>query len=323
MSGLKRRVLRLPGNFFTFSKAVLREMGDSVNATLEPNVDAAFFRTSTRWIGWNPDRPYFVHTDVCFHTFYHNTFQKCEFRVADLERIWRAEAHFLDRASAVFFESCWGLEKARQAYGIAGKNFFVSQNAGAVEPPSEDVRSPDGRFRIITIAKHFLQKGGDLVADAFRQLKPLFPQLSWHILGGIPPNSILQWPDVHYEGFLRPDVPEELKKMRELLGAADVLVHPTREDTNPLVLIEAASFGCPCISVRSFAIPELVVDGQTGLLIDPPVTVQAAAQAIEYLLTNPRCRQEMREEARRRALQEFTWDATGDKIATIILERIS
>jgi glycosyltransferase involved in cell wall biosynthesis len=322
-SRIRRNVLRVPGSFFTFSKSVLRRMAASVDAGLAPSVDAVFFRTSTRWIGWNPDRPYFVHTDVCFHTFFHNTFRLSEFLIGDLERIWHMEAQFLDRATAVFFESWWGLAKAKEAYRLSGKNFFVMPNAGAIEAPVDDRRSSDGRFRIITIAKHFQQKGGDLVADAFGKLKPFFPELTWHILGGSPPNPVLEMPDVHYEGFLRPDVPIDLQRMTDLLAVADVLVHPTREDTNPLVLIEAASFGCPCISVRSFAIPELVVDGQTGVLIEPPATVSQIAESLQLLLTNPQRCLEMRRAARIRALQNFSWDISGNSMASVIFDRMT
>lgn len=321
-SRLNRRILRLPGAFYRFSKKTLIGTSDRLTAEL-PDSDAVFFRSSTRWAMWRADRPYFVHTDVCFHTFFYNTFQQSDFALSDLERIWQTEAAFLDRASAVFFESRWGLQKTIDAYGLSGENFFVARNAGALEAPCKDVKSSDKGFLIVTIAKHFQQKGGDLVAEAFRHLKPDFPELAWHIVGGTPPTDVLKLPDVFYEGFLRPDVPKDLQRMRTVLGNADLLLHPTREDTNPLVLVEAASFGCPCISVRSFAIPELVADGETGILLNPPLTKNAVVQSLESLLLNPvRC-QEMRRKARAHALANFSWDSTGQQMATLIRERLS
>ena len=47
-------------------------------------------------------------------------------------------------------------------------------------------------------------------------------------------------------------------------------MHPTRSDIAPLLLVEAAMFGCPAIASRAFAIPELVADGESGLLLDAP-----------------------------------------------------
>lgn len=322
-SRLNRRVLRRSGTFYTFSHRTLDEIAALVSANVSASSRAIFFRSSTRWSQWRPDRPYFVHTDVCFHTFYENTFRPDEFCQSDLQRIWQLEAKFLDRAAAVFFESGWGLEKTKLAYGVAGKNFFVVPNAGAILPPATDQRQPDGRFRLITMAKHFRQKGGDWVADAYKRLKLDYPQLCWHILGGEPDARVRAMPDVHYEGFLRPNRPEELARMRQLLSSADLLVHPTREDTNPLVLVEAASFGCPAVSTRAFAIPELVVDRQTGLLLEPPLSAAAVQQAIEFFLRHPLQYQQYRKAARERAIAQYSWDMSGDRIAAIIQQRIS
>ena len=322
ISCIRRRLLHRPGSFFGFSSRVLRQVANRVNSALPADCRAVVFLSSTRWALWQPDRPYFVHTDACFHTFFHNTFNPDEFLRDDLQRIWNAEACFLARAEAVFFESAWGLEKARHAYSLDGQNFRVARVAGGIEPPAADLRTSDGRFRLITMAKHFHQKGGDLVAGAFRQLKDAWPQLTWHILGGPPPAEISSLPDVYYEGFLRPDLPAELQKMRSLLSMADLLVHPTREDTNPLVLAEAASFGCPCVSMRAFAIPEIVVDGETGILIDPPGDVQAVAAAIRGCLEDPARTASMRANARRRSLTHFSWDAVGDQMADIINQRL-
>jgi glycosyltransferase involved in cell wall biosynthesis len=317
-SRLNRRVLRRPGDFFGFSRRVLDQVADAVSHSVPQVADAIFFRSATRWIHWKPDRPYFVHTDVCFHTFFHNTFQPAEFRTADLERIWQAEAQFLDGASAVFFESGWGFEKAKRAYGLSGRNFIQSRNAGGLQPPPADLRTRDDRFRLITIAKHFEQKGGDIVAAAWRSLKPRYPQLEWHIIGGQPDAATLSLPDVHCEGFLRADQPQELQRFRDLLAQSDLLVHPTREDCNPLVLVEAASFGCPCITVNAFAIPELVEDNATGLLLPQSAEPSRVAEAIEQLIQNPTRLLTMRQAARERALRLFQWDQIGDEIAAVI-----
>jgi len=100
-----------------------------------------------------------------------------------------------------------------------------------------------------------------------------------------------------------------------LLAQAFLLVHPTREDTSPLVVTEAAYFGCPAISVNQFALPELVVDGATGLLLEPPVTAEQLAAAIECLLTDRTRYLEMRRQARVYAMENYQWDHIGDAMA--------
>ena len=315
ISKVRRRVLRRCGDFFPFSDETLQATANIVRQTTVPEADAVFFRSSTRWVHCRPTVPYFVHTDVVFHTFFHNTFPSDEFCKNDLRRIWEAEAGFLQNATAVFFESEWGLQKALDAYGLSGQNMFALRNGGVIDPPAIDAWVATRPRRIVTIAKHFRQKGGDLVLEAFLTIKQRFPDLEWSIIGGEPDINWREVPGISYEGFLRPDNPEELTRFRDLLANAFLLIHPTREDTNPLVLVEAAYFGCPCISVRDFAIPELVVDRQTGILVDRPVTPDSLVRAVEQLINDQARYLDMRHRARERAVARFDWNRIGEEMA--------
>ena len=194
-------------------------------------------------------------------------------------------------------------------------------NGGGIAPPSKDAW--DGKsLNLLTIAKHFRQKGGDLVLDAFQKLKKQFPELSWHIVGGEPDFDWQSSPDIHYEGFLRPDDAEDLARFRRIMENAFLLIHPTREDTNPLVLTEAAYFGCPSLSVRDFAITELVLNGETGVLLDRPLTSAKIAESIARLIEDRRQYLKMRRSARDYSTNRFSWDSIGDVMATEIQKRI-
>ncbi len=70
------------------------------------------------------------------------------------------------------------------------------------------------------------------------------------------------------------------------LQAADLLVHAARAETSPLVLMEAAACGIPQVASAVGGIPELVLNGETGLLV-PPGNPQAMALAITRLLDHP------------------------------------
>jgi glycosyltransferase involved in cell wall biosynthesis len=278
------------------------------------NADAIFFRSATPWCHYRPKVPYFVYLDAVFHTFFHNTFRPADFIRTDLERIWREDADFLEGAAAVFFESRWGMDKAISAYGLKGNHYHAVGRGGVIEAPGEDVW--DGTsLKWVTLAMKFHQKGGDLVLEAYRMLKPRFPGLSWHIIGGPPEGDWQSLDGIHYEGVIRPDEEEGQQRMTSLLSQAFLLVHPTREDTSPLVVTEAAYFGCPSISVNGFALPELVLDGKTGLLLEPPVTAENLAAAIESLLKDRERYLEMRRQAREYAMAHFQWDRIGDRIA--------
>ncbi|WP_309381101.1 glycosyltransferase family 4 protein [Cerasicoccus frondis] len=320
-SQFKRKVLHQPGKFAYFSPTKLDENADRINAKIENGHQAVFFRSATRWSRCKPSVPYFVYLDVVFHTFFHNTFKPADFCQQDLQRIWAEEAAFLENASGVFFESQWGLDEARKAYQLTGDHYVALGRGGVIPPPESD--SWDGEsLNLVTIAMKFEQKGGDILLTAFKELRRRHPKIRWHIIGGEPADE--SWrsiPEITFEGKLRPDNADELARFENILANAFLLIHPTREDTSPLVLTEAAYFGCPSISVRKFGIPGLVTDGQTGLLLDPPVEPNELLAAIETLIQDTECYQRMRQAARAMALQQFTWEAVGSNLADYIRER--
>jgi glycosyltransferase involved in cell wall biosynthesis len=75
-------------------------------------------------------------------------------------------------------------------------------------------------------------------------------------------------------------------------------------DGIPNVLIEAQSQGLACISTDVSAVPELIRDYETGLLV-PPDEPGELAKAIESLMTNPPLRQELGAKAARHVRQTF------------------
>ena len=319
-SRLNRKILRHPGKFAYFSPNTLSSNALRAASQYESSgVDGVFFRSATRWCRCRPSVPYFVYLDVVFHTFWQNTFRPGDFAEDDLRRICDEEAAFLGGASHVFFESQWGLDQAREAYGLRGDHYQAVGIAGVLEPPTEDAWT-DRSLALLTIAVNFRQKGGDLVLEAYRKLKSDHPNLVWHVIGGEPAGDWRSISGIRHEGFLSPQQPEQLARFRELLSNAFLLIHPTREDANPLVLVEAAYFGCPAISVRKFAIPELILDGTTGVLLDAPIDPTDLAEEIERLIQGRQAYLQMRRNARERAICRFDWDCIGGKMSARIGE---
>jgi glycosyltransferase involved in cell wall biosynthesis len=314
VSRFRRRVLKMPGRYAYFSGATLDRTAQIAESQISPASEAVVFRSAGRWCRCRPTVPYFVYLDAVVHTFFFNTFDVRDFEIEDLERIWKEEAAFLENASGVFFESEWGMRMAITAYNLERDHYRVAGRGGSVNPPASD--SWDGvTHRLVTMAMDFRQKGGDIVAEAYAILKPRFPSLSWTIVGGPPDDRIRRLEGVTYEGVLRPSDPDDRARLESILAGAFLLVHPTREDTSPLVITEAAYFGCPAISVNVFAIPELLLHERTGILLETPVDPATLASAIESLLVSDVRYMSMRREARAYALANFQWSNTGAVIA--------
>jgi len=86
-----------------------------------------------------------------------------------------------------------------------------------------------------------------------------------------------------------------------------------------IALVEAALAGRPSIAGNSGGIPDAVVDGETGLLVDPcdPAEFTRAARA---LLEDSALATRLGEAARRRAEREFTWPRAMERMVSVVGE---
>ncbi|HEU0130580.1 MAG TPA: glycosyltransferase family 4 protein [Mycobacteriales bacterium] len=82
------------------------------------------------------------------------------------------------------------------------------------------------------------------------------------------------------EGRIR--MPGFVSDVRPVLAAADVLALPSAAENCPLVVLQAMAAGLPIVASRVGGVPELVADGETGLLVPPgdPVALAAALRSL-------------------------------------------
>lgn len=93
--------------------------------------------------------------------------------------------------------------------------------------------------------------------------------------------------------------------LSSVLQDADIFVHPAVwQEAFGLAIAEAMATGCPVVGSNVGAVPELVIDGVTGLLV-PPGDSGAIAGALERLAMDPELRNRLGQAARRRAEEMF------------------
>jgi glycosyltransferase involved in cell wall biosynthesis len=98
----------------------------------------------------------------------------------------------------------------------------------------------------------------------------------------------------------RDDVPD-------VLGAMDVFLFPTHSEAFGLVIVEAMAMGVPVVSADCDGVPDIVVEGETGLLADPR-DVTALTDAIGSLLEDDELRKSFGQSGMRRARELFSED---------------
>lgn len=104
--------------------------------------------------------------------------------------------------------------------------------------------------------------------------------------------------------------------VHELMLNADILIHPARWEGFGLVLLEAMRAGLPVVSTKTGAIPEVVADGVTGILV-PPNDPDHLAAAILQLIRNPARRREMGLAGFRRLKEQFSPEQMAREVAAV------
>lgn len=97
-----------------------------------------------------------------------------------------------------------------------------------------------------------------------------------------------------------------------VLAAGQVLALPSRYEELGSVLIEAMRAGLPVVASRTGGIPDLVADGETGLLV-PPGDPASLALALDRVLAARDSAARMRANARLRA-ESYNWDALAQRV---------
>lgn len=158
-------------------------------------------------------------------------------------------------------------------------------------------------------------KGTRILIDAMAQVLATVRQARMRLIGGTRSDRDIQ--DATYEEYVLrrwgPAVAERIKfvgrvpreeLVKEYQGCAVAVVPSVLFDNFPTTCLEAMACGRPVVGTLCGGIPEMIVDGVTGLLV-PPDDVDALAQALIRILENPDQARAMGEAGRQRVEEHF------------------
>jgi glycosyltransferase involved in cell wall biosynthesis len=168
---------------------------------------------------------------------------------------------------------------------------------------------PEGARVLLAVSRLAEQKGLDV---AIRALPRLPDDTALVVLGEGPERQPLMRLagelGVERRVFLLGRVPD----VSAWLGRATVFVHPARWEGFGLSVLEAMLAGLPIVAANVSSLPELVLDGSSGLLV-PPNDVDAFSAAIADALERP----ELGAAALSRARSEFSVARMADRTAAL------
>lgn len=181
-------------------------------------------------------------------------------------------------------------------YGLAPERVHVV-GAGANVFPDAAPRRDDGNT-VVFVGYEFARKGGLVLLEAMALLRRRVPRARLLVAGAAPPERIP--PGVAFVGRVDPG------ELPALLAQSTVFAMPTLQEPFGLAFLDAMACGLPCVGTRIEAVPEIVRDGETGLLVPPGDPVPLAA-ALERLLRDPARARAMGARGRARVFASGLW----------------
>ncbi len=168
-----------------------------------------------------------------------------------------------------------------------------------------EIELPPGARLLLGIGRLAEQKGYETAIRALPQILSDEPRAVLVVLGEGPERGRLEAlaRDLGVEGALL--LPGRAGDVSAWLGRAELFVHPCRWEGFGLVLLEAMLAGLPIVASEVSSVPEIVSDGETGLLV-PPGEPDAFARAVTAVLADPARRGALGEAGRTRAHERFS-----------------
>lgn len=206
-------------------------------------------------------------------------------------------------------------------------------------------RDPLSTVRLLFVGTQFFLKGGQLAVGAFSKLRRRYP-LSMVVVSSLstedwttyrPPSLAVEWKNrlaglgITYHPYL------DNRKVRQLMSESDILLLPSIDETFGFVLLEAMATGMAVIATNIGAIPEIVENGSTGILVackrdeegrlvrdgrhEQEIEEQVAA-ALQQILDDRVRLQKMKLAGRRRYLDRFSMVRLGQDLQKIYLRAL-
>jgi len=153
-------------------------------------------------------------------------------------------------------------------------------------------------------------KGGKDLEDVLQRINSKINyKLHLIIVGSGDLNSLLKLTNftVHQIGFVQAE-----NEMANYFSASDVVIYPTKADTLPNTLVEAIACGTPCVTFDIGGCKEIIINDQTGIVIQPFDVAEMSNSVVGLLMDDDRLKW-MSARARDHAKKNFSIESMAKK----------
>jgi glycosyltransferase involved in cell wall biosynthesis len=285
-------------------RAGLRARGSVAQLARNTPLDALFFHTHVPAIlaaDWLQRLPSIVSLDATpiqydqLGQFYQHTQGP-----AWLERLkWRLNYNCYQAARHLVSWSSWAKQGLIDDYAVPEDKITIIPPGVNVQewmrPTPRTLHQPQEPVKILFVGANLERKGGTVLIQAFRALRPLGVEL--HL---VTKDQIASEPGLFVYHNMQPNS----APLKALYHTCDIFALPTSGDCLPMVLSEASAAGMAVVSTNLAAIPEVIRHGETGITV-PVGDASALEQALRLLIQQPALRLQLGENAIEHVAREY------------------
>jgi len=211
-----------------------------------------------------------------------------------------------------------GMDPVKTTVVAMGANVYPNDPATVVAPAEPPTRE---KCELLIVAADPIRKRVDFAIQITELLRQRGTNAVLHVVG--PRTRLSNRSDaVEAVGPLRPSDPEDRTRQQHLLRNCHLQLLPSLGEAYGIAPIESAHFARPSIVSSAGGLPFVVLDRQTGIVLDVKNDALTWAMAIESLIDDPDRYCMMSRRALRRARSELNWSVWGEKISSLMVEQI-
>ncbi|MBI2617226.1 glycosyltransferase family 4 protein [Candidatus Gottesmanbacteria bacterium] len=199
----------------------------------------------------------------------------------------------------------YGINEPVLVYGGVDTDFFnpAKRQKGRTIPKVGKGKLTSQDILITFVGRMIPTKGPQLLYDVAKGMVAENPHLHFVFAGGGHVyDKLHQFPKerIYFTHELN------MEEISTLLANTDILVNPSYHfEGFPNVLLEAGASGCSVIATDVGGTKELIIDGETGIIVKPKVA--SIHRALVSLLKNPKKQQKISLALREKTIREFDW----------------
>jgi glycosyltransferase involved in cell wall biosynthesis len=173
---------------------------------------------------------------------------------------------------------------------------------------------------IVTVAKFEHRKGLDVLLRAFATVRQAMPWVALALIGRsgnaeAELRSLANELGAAGDIFFLESIPHG--QVGLFLETAKVFCLPSRSESFGIAILEAGAYSLPVVASRVGGIPEILNDGETGLLVDPDDDI-ALAFALHRVLADADFARVLGERLHRQVVETFSWKRSYEQYAALV-----